>query len=198
MWLAASESKSGEDLRQRILDYLAEGDVTSALERLVDRGRFHFSEWISEWEGISTAADAREWRSGAARLLTSYPDHPGLLASRGLAEALDPEGDLREFELNLTASIRSARIGYGSSAGDIDLAVLWMLRRLQGSDRPALAVAFGAAQAAGHASDAMESWLEREAPPEDVGLGVLIMRRTLKSALDTTSQVLERLQEVST
>ena len=198
MWLAASESRTGEDMRRRILDYLAEGDIAPVLERLLDRKQFHFSEWLVEWDRITTAVDAREWRSGAARLLASYPDHPGLLASRGLAEALDPDGELREFELNLAASIRAARDSYGSSEAEINQAILWMLRRLRNTDRNVLAATIGSAESAGHNSEAIDLWLKREAPHNDAALSVFILDKDLRRAVQLADVALAKLQEAST
>ena len=100
MWLAARESNSDADLRQRVLEYLSEGDIAPVLESLAESRPFSFGPWLALWAGIEGASDAREWRGSTARLLVSYPDHPGLLASRGLVEAFDPGGNLHELESN--------------------------------------------------------------------------------------------------
>ena len=135
MWLMVSEAvDDGEVIRQRVLEYLTEGSVTPAILELSERPSFAFSDWASCWERIVTVEDAREWRATAARLLGSYPDHPGLLASRGLSEALIPDGDTEEFERNLEQSFRQAQDRYKAADTDIAEMVEWVLKILVGSN----------------------------------------------------------------
>ena len=63
MLLAARAAADGADLRTRILEYLTEGDVGLALERLVDSRHKSESPWIELWDQIVTANDARELRA---------------------------------------------------------------------------------------------------------------------------------------
>ena len=111
-----------------------------------------------------------------ARLLGSYPDHPGLLAGRGLAEALLPEGNLAEFERNLAAALISARTRYQATDRDVEDMLLWLLdlfgapegtsaaRQLLRRTRPesvALAAAVvDAARRSGTTSARIDRWLE--------------------------------------
>ena len=111
-----------------------------------------------------------------ARLLGSYPDHPGLLAGRGLAEALLPEGNLAEFERNLAAALISARTRYQAADHDLENMLLWLLglfgasegtsavRQLLRRTRPesvALAAAVvDAARRSGAMSGQIDRWLE--------------------------------------
>ena len=107
MWLAARESGSdpNQEFRQRILDYLTQGDVTPVLESLVDRSRFSYDDWIAELRQVTTSDEARELRGSSARLLPSYPDHPGLLLARGLSEAV---GSLTRFSGQCTCRHHAA------------------------------------------------------------------------------------------
>lgn len=131
MWLLASDAAhDGEVVRQRVLEYLTEGDVAPLVLQLTEKPSFAFEDWAGSWSAISTVEDAREWRAATARLLGSYPDHPGLLASRGLAEALIPDGDAEEFERNLEQSLLQARDRYGASRADTAETVRWLLRVL--------------------------------------------------------------------
>ena len=111
MWLAASECTDGEEIRQRILDYLTEGDVRPVLEALIDEQR-SLDQWVPYWMSVRTGDEVREWRGAAGQLLTSYPDNPGLLISRGLVEALspqvDPADDLTEFERHIADGVSKA------------------------------------------------------------------------------------------
>ena len=132
MWLIAADAATSdpEVIRQRVLEYLTEGDVSPVALQLAERTSFVFSDWIPAWESIASTEDAKEWRAAAARLLGSYPDHPGLLASRGLAEALLPNGDPAEFETNLRQAFQQAKDPYRATSADIVTTVEWMLRTL--------------------------------------------------------------------
>ena len=132
MWLVASNAATGnpEVVRQRVLEYLTEGAASPKALELAERAEFAFADWIPVWESISSTEDAREWRAASARLLGSYPDHPGLLAARGLSEALLPDGDPVEFETNLRQAFQQAHESYGSTDDDIAATVQWMLDTL--------------------------------------------------------------------
>ena len=120
MWLVAGEAEfDGEVLRDRVLAFLNEGDISRRMEELADQPAFSFNDWMTNWVAHSgepdevagifvSESDTQEWRSAAARLLGSYPEHPGLLASRGLAEAMLRDGDLRQFEQNMSDALTSA------------------------------------------------------------------------------------------
>ena len=185
MWLLAVESSEdpeadGEVVRRRVLDYLTEGDIARLVEGLAGSSRFAFEDWVCNWSDISSENDIREWRSAAVRLLGSYPDHPGLLASRGLAEALLPDGDLKEFEQHLEQSLAQARESYQAEAADTEAVVLWLLALFGGTggagvvgsavqplvrrtreNPPALAAAVvSAARRGAVASVAVDGWLD--------------------------------------
>ena len=129
MWLAGREAATDPNgaFRQRILDYLTQGDITPILEALIDRPEFDLIEWTPELEGIIGIDEARELRGSAARLLTSYPDHPGLLLARGISEAIDPAGDISEFASNVSAAIGSAVGRYGVDDEAIRRLATWLL-----------------------------------------------------------------------
>ena len=202
LWLAggADEAESdGEILRERILGYLTEGDIARWVEELAERAPFAFDDWKRAWTAMGapndergepsfsdsspddvtgilvSESDTREWLFAAARLLGSYPDHPGLLASRGLAEAMLPGGNLHEFEQNLVHSQARAQDSYGIGLDDVEQFFFWLLRLLTGDtgDR----AVDGAAQAA----------LERvQLSPSDLASGV---ERIAHSAGAATSAV---------
>jgi len=129
MWLAARESENDAELRRRILDYLSEGDVAPQLQRLAEESTFRFSDWTSAMVDLVRLDDAREWRGSAARLLGSYPDHPGLLLARCVSELIDPMGNLEEASVNLAASIESARSRYGADDAMISATLAWIVQR---------------------------------------------------------------------
>jgi ATP-dependent DNA helicase RecQ len=163
MWLAAREAENEYTFRRRILDYLSEGDVTPRLVEMSESSEFVISDWLLALGGIPTATEAREWRGTAGRLLSSYPDHPGLLLVRGFTEIIDPEGDLDEFAFNLQGALRSADERYGASPADIDGLAGWLIAECRRRRRPeALALAIAALRAAGQASATVEQ-AERDA-----------------------------------
>ena len=144
MWLVASAAADrrgqagGETVRARVLEYLTEGDVAALLVDLAERERFAYSDWTPSWEQIASDTDVREWRAAAARLLVSYPDHPGLLATRAIAEMLLSDGDLTDAEINLRRSYQQAADAYAATPDDITVVVNWTLAHLAGhSPRPA-------------------------------------------------------------
>jgi hypothetical protein len=109
MWLAVIECSEGEELRQRILDYLTEGDLGPILEELLDSAA-PLDAWMTTWPTRSSGiSEIREWRGSSARLLTSYPDNSALLITRALVEALDEDVETTaEFDSNMIAGISRA------------------------------------------------------------------------------------------
>lgn len=120
MILAARETRGDEDrFRQRILNYLQEGDVAPVIEALTDAPEFQLSSWISALQDIATLDESREWRGSTARLLASYPEQPGLLIGRGYSELLLPDGDMEEGLQNLSSGFKSALRSYNASSEEI-------------------------------------------------------------------------------
>ena len=211
MWLLAGDAlDDGEVVRKRVLDYLTEGDIAPLVQELAESGRFSYADWTTNWTAIASESDAREWRSTAARLLASYPDHPGLLACRGLGEALLPDGDLVEFERHLEQSLAQARDRYQASDDDVEAMILWFLRLLvddhagdsSGSLRLTLkrvrtepialaGAVVGAAQRAGVATDPVAAWLQRNWR-SDGQLAALKLADSLELADDLASRAATR------
>ena len=132
MWLAAHDAARSEDpddeMRQRVLDYMTQGFASFIFQRLINESHFRFSDWVSEWDAMESEEDARQWRGASARLLGSYPDHPGLLATRALSEVLISNGDPYEFESNLISSLQSANSRYMTNSDDVQEAIYRILR----------------------------------------------------------------------
>jgi hypothetical protein len=105
-------------MRKRILDYLTEGELAPRLEELLDRKDFQFASWITELKEINPS-EAGEWRGTTARLLASYPDHPGLLLSRAMAELVDRNGSPDEAHSSFEKSFANALKLYKSNEIDV-------------------------------------------------------------------------------
>ncbi|HXF97935.1 MAG TPA: RecQ family ATP-dependent DNA helicase [Gaiellaceae bacterium] len=139
MWLAARESGGDANVtfRQRILDYLSEGDISPTLERLVDAPRFRYSEWQEELSKLLGTDEARELRGNTARLLSSYPDHPGMLLARGFSELADDRGNLSELVSSLETSVASSVARYASTESELEELFSWLLEEADRRRRPA-------------------------------------------------------------
>jgi len=196
MWLAAREAASEDIFRQRILDYLSEGDVTPRLVQMSESGDFAVADWLTALSEIPTVTEAREWRGTAGRLLASYPDHPGLLLVRRFTEIVDPDGDLDEFAFNLEGALRSADERYGASAAEMTRLAEWLLaecRRRRRSE--ALAVAIAIVRSAGHARSAVEQ-AEREAlTPENATPELAIVG--LAGALESVNDLIDKTRNLT-
>ena len=131
MWLASRESAQDADklFRQRILDYLTQGDLSPVLESLVEKERLSLADWTTELDSIIGIEEVRELRGSAARLLASYPDHPGLLLTRGYSELKDPKGDIDEFISDIQDAIRSAKDRYDAPISSLQELGHWLVSK---------------------------------------------------------------------
>ncbi len=184
MYLAAKESDTDAELRRRVLEYLTEGEIAPRLTGLVEDNEFTFADWVSFWATDATPAEARDLRASTARLLASYPSHPGLLVTRGLSEALIQDGNLVEFESNLESGLKSARADYGSTNEDIEIALEWMLKYLEKLNPSAVTALVGAASLAGVESVSLRTWITTNLADADPGIAVLYLADQLERALN--------------
>ena len=170
MWeLARVGREEGEQVRQGILDYLSEGVPSATAQRLAEQAQFTYSDWTEEWRGIASVDDAQQWRAAAARLLGSYPDHPGLLASRALTEVLIG-GSVDALEAGLYQSIASALKRYLADPADAEQMTMQVLEWLaitpisgteSSDERLAMTAAVvAAARAALPFCDKVDAWLD--------------------------------------
>lgn len=183
MLLAARHSKTDEELRSRVLEYLSEGDVGNVLEQLVDLSTVDLERWTNEWGRILSKTDAAEWRASSARLLASYPDHPGLLLSRGLSELLDTnDGSISaaavdEYILNLESALQSATPHYNVPREQVRNTIGWLLNKL-GATSPAAAATISVAERYDALHDHDRGRLKRNAF-DDVNAAIVNLDQTL-------------------
>ena len=153
--IGRDHSDTGEEFRNRILAYLSEGDVGKMLEGFVDAPVVDFERWTEKWAEVKAKSDAAEWRAASARLLASYPDHPGLLISRGLSELLVTIDEqvtieaINEYVLNIDPALLSAITRYNVPAKQVreDL-ISWLVEAF--ADKSSAAVAVTVSVAAKH------------------------------------------------
>jgi ATP-dependent DNA helicase RecQ len=187
MWLAAKESaakgvEADSELRSRILEYLAEGDLLPGIEALIDQPDFDFERWTRLFNGIVSTNDAREWRAATARLLASYPAHPGLLAGRGLAELVDVDGNFREYEFNVLQSLEEAARNYGVSNNQLAVFGEWLIGTVERRKPSAVGATLLMLDYLGIQSDGLSRIAGSLKSDSDIGLAVLQLSQELKNA----------------
>ena len=89
--LLARSGQSDAEIRIRLMDYLQEGLGSERISRLLDQQDVQLREWWELIEAVQTRLDAGELRGLCVRSLESYPDHPGLLFARAVAETMCPD-----------------------------------------------------------------------------------------------------------
>lgn len=195
IWLAAREGARdpNTEFRRRILDYLTQGDIAPALEALIDRDRFEPQGWLDLLAEVRDPEDARELRGNAARLLSSYPDHPGLLLGRALSEAVDPTGDVRELASNLRMALASATERYGVSEQALGALVDGLLRLTAEYRSSASTAVVAVADSLSLATETVRETLTRAArgEAEDAGLGILGLARRLEATERALEAILD-------
>ena len=198
MWLAARESASkgseaDQELRTRILDFLSEGDLMPGIEKLLDNQDFLFSNWQRVLNSLNSANDAREWRAATARLLASYPTHPGLLAGRALAEFVDPEGSLSEFEFNILLSLEESSKNYGAKYEDLTGFGKWLIEKAKKINPNGLGAVCAVLDYSGLKFEELDSTIFEEAKDDDIALSIIALNRKVNSALITATNVLNQI-----
>ena len=193
MWLSAGESVTdpNQQLRRRILGYLNEGDLTPVLTSLAESPSFSFPPWLAELGQISLADEARELRGATARLLGSFPDHPGLLLARGMAELVDPSGDLQEIALHIESSLQSARNRYEVPEHEIEQLASWLVDRCGDTREGPLTAVYIALAASGVCSNEVAKLRRQalESPDAEPGLRVLALTDALEEATGQLAQL---------
>lgn len=115
--LNAAAPCDGEALRARMLSYLQVSPFDEALDAVVNRSRAGGLDELSLLLcGISTPTEAAALRGAVGRYLASFPDVPGLLLLRAVAEALTVNGDHEAVRQNTQAALRFARGAYALAA----------------------------------------------------------------------------------
>ena len=178
MYVAARDaSPRGDGLRERVLDYLTEGDISPVLEALAESPKFDYADWEQELAKLQDVEDARELRGSSARLLDSFPLNPGLLYARAYSEAIHPEGNLRDFTVNLEASLTAARDRYGVSGSELREFTSRLLTSLEADSFDGLSLALQVADRLGLAPETVAQIEERalRTPGADPGVRVVAL-----------------------
>ena len=120
---------TGDDyIRRRIEDYFREGEIAPILQAFLEEEHFDIDQWTGAFGQLS-ADEAGELRGATARYLESYPDHPGLLLGRALAEAMSG-GDAYEFEESFDRALEVAGPRYNVPSEALSAVAVWMLEQV--------------------------------------------------------------------
>ena len=125
MRLLAAETRTDADIRARLEDYFREGELAPILQKMAEATGVRHLDFLGLYRKI-TIADVGELRGASARLLESYPDHPGLLLGRGYAELVD-DANHREFRDDLERVITAGVERYQMTASAIADVIAFLL-----------------------------------------------------------------------
>ncbi len=112
MLLAAQGAANGQDIRKRILRHLELSRFSDALDEVAQSNQAGLDRISDVFDELMTTDDAADLLGSAARLLESYPDQPGLLLLRGVAELLVSDPDLEIAHQNIHAALTAAENQY--------------------------------------------------------------------------------------
>ncbi len=118
--LLARQAGNDSEIRRRLLDYLQEGLGAERIEELLEREKVELSEWWELVTKVQTEMDAGELRGLCIRALESYPDHPGLLLARALAESMCSDHDEKVSSTEIGKAISTGIEKYEISQTDME------------------------------------------------------------------------------
>ena len=119
MYLAATSSKTGEDLRRRILEYLEHSEFDERLAEVLISQEDGLDRLQPVLDEIVSPDEAGHLRGSVGRMLTSYPDVPGLLLLRAVTEPLSRDVDWQVVEQSLLAALEFATAQYSLEIEDL-------------------------------------------------------------------------------
>jgi len=134
MFLAATESPNDAAIRQRILRYLEATQYSEALESILAESDAGLEKTTETFESVRSPNEAAELRGQVARYLESYPDHPGLLMLRSLAEVYSRDRNATIVKQNFSASISSALGNYAVERNDLFQFITWAIVKVAQRD----------------------------------------------------------------
>ena len=121
--LLARQAKHNDEIRARLLDYLQDGFGAERIEQLLESEAIDLAEWHDLACKAQTPMDAGELRGLCIRALETYPDHPGLLLTRAVAETMCSDHDDTVSTQGLAAAFRNAFADYELAQQDIEAAI---------------------------------------------------------------------------
>lgn len=130
MLLAATVAPNDAAIRKRILRYLEATEYSEILDAIIGESDAGILKTMKAFEEVRSTNEASELRGQASRYLESYPDHPGLLMLRALAEAYARDHNSQLVEQNLLASISSCIENYGIEKSRLFEFTAWAINKI--------------------------------------------------------------------
>ena len=109
---AGHPSKGSQVLRERVLRHLEWSEFDDVLQRVIDSHQGGLDAVAGVFDQVDTPTAAGTLRGAVGRLLESYPDQPGLLLIRGVAEALARDSKQDALHQDIQAALTYAKSTY--------------------------------------------------------------------------------------
>lgn len=109
---AGNPTEGNQVLRERVLRHLEWSEFDDALQMVVDSNRGGLDAIAGVFDQVDTPTAAGTLRGAVGRLLESYPDQPGLLIIRGVAEALARDSKQDTLRQDIQAALTYATSTY--------------------------------------------------------------------------------------
>lgn len=135
MLTACTNEKSEEGFRARILRYLEETVFSADIERILGMEDAGLGSVQQLFDEVASPNQAAELRGQVGRYLESYPDHPGLLILRCLAELYSQNSDTKIAEGHFFAAMKSLQTDYATKETELNQFITWALTRVADRDR---------------------------------------------------------------
>ena len=130
--LLARTARTDHEIRQRLLNYLQEGVGSERIEALLEETEVSLKDWTDMFENISSPMDAGEIRGLSIRSLESFPDHPGLLMTRGVAEMMCSNADDTVSSQVLHSAFVNSMTRYAINEEEVGESFEWLVEMCSG------------------------------------------------------------------
>ena len=194
--LLARHASGDSEIRRRLLDYLQEGFGAERIEQLLECEEVELSAWWELVDKVQTKMDAGELRGLCIRALESDPDHPGLLLTRALAEAMCSDHDASVSSKGISTAIRAGVETYEISQIDIESIVneMFNLAATRARDLgPPLSIALSDLADTRPECAFIEPTLARRAAElDDPGVRAVVATRRIRNVVDQLELAADR------
>jgi hypothetical protein len=110
-------------------------------------------------------------------------------------EALDDQGSLREFDLNIRSAMSAAVASYSQSESDLEPLVEYLIRRLSQFNTQAVSAVVVSCVDLGYNVQAAEEFLRANWASGDSTMAVLQLERVMKSTIHLFDEIQELITE---
>lgn len=196
--LLARQAQDDEKIRVRLLDYLQEGLGAERIERLLGSEDIDLEAWRELVDNIQTPMDAGELRGLCIRALESYPDHPGLLLIRAVAEAMCSDHDNSVSSRGINVAIRTGVEDYELAQESVETIIDDLfdlaLTRARDLGLPLTMALLNLKDASPNLGFASKRALGRSVELKDDGVGTAVHTHRIKRVLGLLESVVDRIE----